>query len=320
MPMVSEICVGAERWNVVRMKKKMEGAALPLMRGMLWLGVLGTVATVVLRICLTPGERDWDTGLFASNRLVVVVMLSLLVLLALLAYLARADRCEISGRGATPTAVALLAAGGVLAVASGIRLIGFMQISPFATEERLLMPILQLLEVLFGLLGGVAFVQMGLTLLSEGATRQGMAQWRALAPVLWMWFRLATYEASYASTVRVSNSFFYFVMFILELLFLFRLARYVSGVGKVTAQSLLFHAMSTALFALSAPIVRLSMYLLQDSEAYQAAQQAGVTDFAVGVLALTVGVSLVHSAAHPVYAPSSDPSGSEETVSEQNAE
>ena len=182
------------------------------------------------------------------------------------------------------------------------------------------MPILQLLEVLFGLLSGVAFVRMGLTLLSEGATRRGMAQWGALAPVLWMWFRLASYEASFASTVRVSNGFFYFVMFILELLFLFRLARYVSGVGEVSANSLLFHAMSTALFALSAPIVRLSMYLLQDSEAYQAAQQAGVTDFAVGVLALTVGISLVHSVAHPVYASSPDSSDSEETEAEQNAE
>ena len=106
-------------------------------------------------------------------------------------------------------------------------------------------------------------------------------------------------------------------MFILEMLFLFKLARYVTGVGKVQAGMLLFYSMGTALFALSAPIVRVCMYLLQDSEAYLASRQAGAADFAVGLLALMVGISLVHSAAHPVQV--EEPEGAEASASSDEA-
>lgn len=300
------------------MRKINSDTALPLMRGMMWLGVLATVATVLLRVWLTPAERDWDTGLFSANHLVIGVMLTALAVLFVLSCLVRRDRQEIAGRASMPTAVVLLGAGAVLVVTGVVGLIGLMQKgAPSTAQASVLVKVLGLLETLFAVLGGVALVRMGLTLVSEGATRRGMAQWDALAPVLWMWFRLAAYEASYASTVRVSNSFFYFVMFILEMLFLFKLARYVTGVGKVRAGMLLFYSMGTALFALSAPVVRVCMYLLQDSEAYLASRQAGAADFAVGLLALTVGISLVHSAAHPVQV--EEPEGAEASASSDEA-
>ena len=65
------------------------------------------------------------------------------------------------------------------------------------------------------------------------------------------------------------------------------------------------------------------MYLLDDSEAYLAGQLAGLTDFAVGLLALTVGVSLLRSIAAPVQvaeepssAPAAEDSSPEEAVAE----
>ena len=63
------------------MRKINSDTALSLMRGMMWLGVLATVATVLLRVWLTPAERDWDTGLFSANHLVIGVMLTVLAVL-----------------------------------------------------------------------------------------------------------------------------------------------------------------------------------------------------------------------------------------------
>ena len=106
------------------MRKIRSDTALSLMRGMVWLGVLGTVATVALRVWLTPAERDWDTGLFTSSHLVIGVMLVVLAALFLLGCLVRRDRQEITGRASMPTSVVLLGAGAVLAVTGAISLIG----------------------------------------------------------------------------------------------------------------------------------------------------------------------------------------------------
>ena len=148
---------------------------------------------------------------------------------------------------------------------------------------------------MFCLLGGVALVRLGLNLASEGATRRGMSQWGMLAPVLWVWFTLANYEMSYSSMVRLSDGFFTLSMYIMEMLFLLFFARYIAGVGKVGYGTLLFFSSGATLFVLSAPLVRLAMYLLQDGEAFAAAGAAGVLDLAIGMLALAVSVTLCQS-------------------------
>ena len=148
--------------------------------------------------------------------------------------------------------------------------------------------------LVFGVLGAVALVRWGLQTVAEGGTRRGMSAFGALAPVMWVWFRLAWYEMSYASTVGWSEKFYDFLMVIFELLFLFKLARFVSGVGKTTTGGMLFWAMAAAMFALSGPLTRVLLYFTGGAEAYLASELAGVADFGIGVLALAFGWSLWH--------------------------
>ncbi len=292
--------------------KTMKEKTVTRMGAMWWLGIAATVLTVLLRVWILPADRDWETGLFTSSVLTVGCMLLCVAVQLVLSFTLPKRRQEISGRSGLPLAVTLLLAGAVLGVVGVLGLIESLTARTASVTAFKVLAALQLLETVFAVLGGVSLVRMGLVLISEGGTRQGMAQWSALAPVLWMWFRLAAYEASFASTVRMSDSFFHFVMFIMELVFLFKLARYTAGVGQATVRSMMFWSVGTVLFALSAPLVRLCMYLLQDSEAYLAGQQVGGADAAVGVLALMVGFSLWHSAAHSEEEPSSDEESSAE--------
>lgn len=269
--------------------------------------------TVLLRVWILPADRDWDTGLFAGNAVTVGFMLLCVAVQLVLSFTLPKRRQEIRGRSGLPLAVTLLLAGIVLGV---VGVLGLFEVlttrTPSVTASKVLAA-LQLLEAVFAVLGGASLVRMGLVLVSEGGIRQGMAQWSALAPVVWMWFRLAAYEASFSGTVRMSDSFYHFVMFIMELVFLFKLARYTAGVGQAGLRSMMFWSAGTVLFALSAPLVRLGMYLLQDSEAYLVGQQVGVADAAIGVLALTVSFSLWH---HTPHSPREELSADEESSAE----
>lgn len=271
----------------------------PTMVVMVILGVLSTVATVMLRLWLLPARRDFETGLYTSHYGVILLMLGTLVALALMGFFMHSDRHEIVGRAGKSLAIFALLCGvvmGVYGILDGLTYFGIIgDGAQRAAGLMMLTSVFQVLQALFGVLGGAALVRLGLTIAAEGGTRRGMAQWSMLAPVLWTWVRLAAYEMSYASMVRLEDSFFGFVMFILEMLFLFKLARYTAGIGRVSAGMLLFYSLSTALFALSGPATRLGLYLLGDSEAYAAYHLAGPVDFAIGVLALAVAISLLFS-------------------------
>ena len=263
-----------------------------ILKGMCRLGVVATVAVILMRVWLVPTAADWQTGLFDNNYWVMGVMLLALVALAVMGRLAGPARREIGGRGALWVALASLLAGLVLAVTGGIALLRYYGVLVADTVvER---SVMNLLEHVFALLGGAALIRFGLALMSEGATRRGIAQWSILAPVMWMWFRLINYEMSYASMVRIEDNFFGFVMLILEMLFLFRLARYASGIGRVSAGSMQWYSMAAAVFAVSGPLTRVIMYLLGDNMAYDAYYLAGPVDMAMGVLALVLGVALVN--------------------------
>jgi hypothetical protein len=110
---------------------------------------------------------------------------------------------------------------------------------------------------------------------------------------MWLWFRLAWYEMSYTSTVGWSEKFYDFLMVIFALLFVFKLARFVSGIGRATTGEMLFYAMMTAMLSLSGPLVRVCLYFTGGAEAYIASDLAGMADFGIGVLALVFGWSLV---------------------------
>lgn len=270
---------------------------------MLLVAGVGTLAVLAMRIWWMPAVRDWETGLFSPNYWVIGVMLLCLVALVVMGCLCGPDRREITGRPALALGVSLLVAGVALAAGEALPLLDTVPtmwdalslLSYVDVKEANLLPILlELLQSLAGLAGGGALVLLGMRLFSEGGVRRGIAQWSALLPVLWMWLRLINYEMSYSSMVRLEDSFFGFVMLLMEMWFLFKLARYVAGVGRTPMGGLLACSCGTALFALTAPVVRLCMYLLQDFASYEASL-ATVSDFAVGLLAAAVALTMALS-------------------------
>ena len=263
---------------------------------------VATLAVLAMRVWFTPAVRDWETGMFSANYWVIGLMLVCLVALVVMGRMCGPDRREITGRSALGLGVVLLLTGIGLAVSELLSLLDVLPglldtvrfLSVLPSETSLFTPALQTVQCVVGVVGGGMLVLLSMRVFSEGATRRGIAQWSALLPVVWMWLRLINYEMSYASMVRLEDSFFGFVMMLMEMWFLFKLARYVAGVGNVSMGSLLGCSLSTALFALTAPVVRLCMYLLQDHAAYEASL-ATVADFVIGVLAAGVALTLALS-------------------------
>lgn len=309
------ICHGTERRNTMNRKNPRSRLAT-MGRMMIALSVLGAVLAVVLRVWVSPSQRDMETGLFASNTPVMILMLLVLGGLAAIVFVSRGGvRQEIKGKPALVLAVTLLAVGAAMVFTGGADLIDLFRSlkSVVPVDGSRLATMLQWGQQIFCLLGGAALVRLGLVLASEGATRRGIAQWSMLAPVLWVWLILANYEMSYASMVRFSDGFFTLMTYILEMLFLLYFARYVAGVGKVGSSTLLLFSCGAALFAISTPMVQLLMYLLRDSEEYAAAGSTGVLDMAIGLLALVVSITLWRSlSAHVEEVPEEADSTEEE--------
>ena len=274
------------------------GLVARLMAGV---GCLGAVALVLLRVWVMPAQRDIDTGLFAPNVFVIVLSCVLLAVLGALVFVMHGGpRREIVGKPSLVLSMVLLIVGAVMVLLGGLDLWTALR-TPSYDDVSLIVRVLPWLQAAFCVLGGLALAMLGLRLASEGSTRRGMAQWSMLLPVLWSWFVLANYEMSPDSMVRVTDGgFFNLAMYIMEMLFLFRFASYVAGVGRNGIGSVLFFSAGATVFALSNPLVSLLMYLLQDLEAASAAGAGSLVDLAVGVLALTVTVTLCQSYSAPV--------------------
>lgn len=263
------------------------------------IAVCGTVGTVVLltaRVALMPLLRDTDTGRFANNVPAMVIVAVVLLAMALFSLCTARERIDVPASRALPTGLAAVLAGGLLGASSLLDIYRyyFEKILPPPGQMQMntFTQLVLIGYLLFGVLGAIALVRFGLLTISEGGTRRGMSAFGALAPVMWVWFRLAWYEMSYANTVGWSEKFYDFLMVIFELLFLFKLARFASGVGKTTTGGMLFLSMAAALFALSGPLTRVLVYFTSGVEAYQASNLAGVADFGIGLLAYAFGWAL----------------------------
>ncbi len=261
------------------------------MKGMLWLSGGAAAATVLLRLvfALAWGETSWVT---------IGFMAAVCGALWLMSHNLDAPRAALHGRWAAAMAMALLAAGACLAATTlwdiGRWAVAGIPPAPETSQVSGIGRLSLILSFAFGVLGGLALMRLGLCLKSQKPMRQGVLSWGVLMPVLWMWFRLTRYEMSYASALGLAETFYDFGLFILELLFLFKMARRVAGVGEVSTGSLLFYSCSTAVFALSGPVFRVCMYVLGKSNAYQATRLAGLTDAAIGVLALVLAMATVN--------------------------
>lgn len=283
------------------------------------IGTGGAAVLLVLRVALMPLLRDADTGRFVTNLPAMFFAVAALTALAVPAFRAPRERVDIPASRALPTALAAILAGGMLGVVAmvdGFRyLFGQILPPPGQVQMNTLTQLVLIGLLAFGVLGAVALVMWGIQVASEGGTRRGMSTFAALAPVMWLWFRLAWYEMSYASTVGWSEKSYDFLMVIFELLFLFKLARFVSGVGKASTGEMMFCAMAAAMFALSGTLTRVGLYFTGGAEAYLASDLAGIADFGVGVLALVFGWSLVRGCRENPPVPPQE----EETLEEGDA-
>lgn len=262
-------------------------------------GVLGTVLLSVLRVALMPQLWDTDTGRFAVNVPAMLFVAVSLVLMAVLALRTPRERIDIPLSRALPTGAAAIAAGGLLGITAlydAFRwLIGGTVPAPGQIQLNLLTKFVMYGMLVFGVLGAVMLVLWGLQVVAEGGTRRGMSTFGALAPVMWAWCRLAWYEMSYASTVGWSEKGYDFLMVIFELLFLFKLARLVSGVGKASPGEVLCYAFASSMLALSGLAVRICLYFAGNADAYLTSNLVGVADLGFGVFALIFGLSLVRA-------------------------
>lgn len=285
-------------------------------------GLLGALLVVALRVWIKPAMRDTDTGLFSTNKTVMILMLVMLGILAAIVFVVRGGtRREIQGKPSLILAVMTIAVGAALAFTGVADVWTALRDSAVAlpTTGVQLPNLLAWMQRICGLLSGVALVRFGLLLASEGSTRRGMAQWSLLAPVLWMWLVLAGYVMSYNSMVRPVDGFFTLMAYVSELLFLLYFARYMAGVGKVGSVTMLLFSCSATLFAVSTPAVKLLLSFMGDHAEYTAAGPTGMLDLAIGLLALVVSVTLCQSLSTPVEKPAEE----EESVSwssEQEAE
>ena len=283
------------------------------LRVMAAVGTAGAAAVLLLRLVLTPTLRDPDTGRFAANLAAIITSLALLLLLAGMTLAANRERVDIGGKAALPASLATLLSGVVLLVSSlweAVAWLAYDAVPAPAPAALTLLPVAMVaLTLLCGVAAGGALMAFGLQITAEDGTRRGMRTVSCLLPVLWVWLRLARYEMSYVSAVSLKDSYFTFAMYIFELLFLFKLARFVSGIGDTRPATVLFFAMGAAMLTLTAPLFRIGMVLAGDAQAYHSTELAGSPDAALGLLALVFGWALAFGRA----APSEDATDSSET-------
>lgn len=264
------------------------------------IGSAATALVLILRVVLMPLLRDGDTGRFQTNHVAIAVVVVAVIAMAYLASHIIRLRVEVPSPYAIPTAVSGIVAGVALGFSAGYNVIrwvfdGVMP-NPTQVQKTPLTMLVMYGMMLFGVLGMVGLVRWGFKVAAAAGTHRGMSAWGMLAPVAWAWFRLAWYEMAYSNTIGWSEKFFDFLMVIVQVLFLFKLARFVSGIGKVCVGEMLFYAMTTALFSLSGPLTRVVLFFFGGAEAYRASELAGVADLGIGLLALALGWALALTA------------------------
>ncbi len=260
-------------------------------------GCIAAVVLLVLRAVRMPQLQDALAGRLSQNIPAVVVLAATVLLLAVGAFLTPRMRQDVLPTAAVPLAVTCMLAGALLLLPCAYDAVkwffdGVMP-SPSQAMTGLLPKMVACGMLLGGVLGGIALIRLGFQVLARGGTCAGMSAVSVLLPVLWAWFRLAWYELSYAATVGWSEKVYDFTMVIFQLLFLFKLARLVSGVGEANLGGLLALAIGTAVTALSGCVLRVVLFFTSDAQVYAAGALVGLSDFGVGLLGLVCAMALL---------------------------
>lgn len=280
-----------------------------------------TLVVTAMRVVSVPLSRDPNSGHFAVDMVVIAVALLTVAVMAAIARLGDVRRVDVGRFTATPLALSALLAGVIIGITGIYDLIGWFtvgRVPPPQTAMTSSVPVaLLVITGVLAAVSGIVLLMLGRQIFKDHGTREGMCTWEMLIPVLWIWFRLTRYLMSYASAVSLDECVYDFGMFVAELLFMFKLARFVSGVGKTGVSEMMAYAMSASVWALSAALTRVCMYALGDTQAYLASRLAGFSDFAVGLFALVFAGGLWYSAYHSdssvveIEAPSSSDDGAD---------
>ncbi len=165
-------------------------------------------------------------------------------------------------------------------------------------------------SLLFGLLGGVYLVMQGFSWMSQSDKNRTARNWLALTPVLWMWFRLARYEISYASTIDIRESFFDFAVLVFASLFFLQMARMISGVGAAPKNALVVFALCTAMVAVSdAPVAIL-----------EASEGMPIGNLLIAMADLVIGIFAFVLAALQVFGTAASAEEPDDTVADESPE
>lgn len=250
-----------------------------------------TLLVLIIRIIVTPQMQDTYTGHFEISYAVIAILAVGMIAVLLLSLLFPRPEQYLTGKPATITSAAMMICGSVLLLSNVYDFIVWMLYGrtppPNLTILNNMDAITLFLSIAMGIIGGAYFIRMGLYGVAENGFHNAGSKLCALAPTLWIWMRLARYEMSYASAISVTESFYDFVMLIFTMLFFFGFARYITGIKQKPSRVLVFFALCTAMFTLSGTLTRFAMYLMNENFAFNASRLAGVTDFAVGIFALT---------------------------------
>lgn len=266
------------------------------------LTLIATITATVMRIILTPGMQDEDTGAFHISYVIICILLVAMLGIALLVFLSKGSyvsAIQLDRNTGNMLAAASVFSGLVLGVSSLFDVWQWMcfDITPPPNDSVInkLDGVTLFLTLLFGILGGIYLIMLGVSLISGKLKRSSKLSFSALLPVFWIWVRLVRYEVSYSSAIQVSQSFYDFVMLIFTMLFLFAFARYISGTGERSPRMLLIFALCTVLLSVSGPLTSIAMYVSGETEAYNSSRLAGFTDFGMGILAIFAAIALVFS-------------------------
>ncbi|MDD3832886.1 MAG: hypothetical protein PHR18_03165 [Oscillospiraceae bacterium] len=261
--------------------------------------VAATILTTVLRVWLTPGMQQTDTGNFKISYVIIGVMIFSFAALFVLVLagkggifhtnsMVRSDRM--------PMSVSCIFFGVVLLISSlfdAWKWTVYNQTPPPNENviNRLDSTTLTF-TILFGIIAGLFLIYFGLKSSQSDLRLTPLFALGALLPVLWIWVRLVRYQVSYASAIPVEQSFYDFVMLIFTMLFLFSFARYISRIGESSSRLLLVYALCASLMSLSGTIASMSLFMLGESDAYNSSNLAGIADFGLGVFAFCTALSL----------------------------
>ncbi len=144
--------------------------------------------------------------------------------------------------------------------------------------------------ILFGLTGGAFLIMRGFWWMAHSDKDTTLTRWLSLAPVLWMWFRLARYEVSYASTIDITESYFDFALLVFVSLFFLSFARATARVGAKQKNALLIFSLCAGMIAVSGALTTFAG--LADGQPLSTLLIA-IVDVVIGVMAFAVAAMQV---------------------------